>query len=63
LLEVCDAIHWVRHWRRFADAAERGDGRLGPDGYSPVHSKSLTALYFPNALSGRAARHLAKDPP
>jgi len=62
LLEVCDAIHWVQHWRRFADAAERGDGRLGPDGFSPVHSKSLTALYFPNALSGRAARHLTKGP-
>ena len=53
LLEVCDDIHWVRDWRRYADAAEGGDGR----GYSPVHSKSLTALYFPNALSGRAARH------
>jgi uncharacterized protein with von Willebrand factor type A (vWA) domain len=53
LLEVCDAIHWVRDWRRYADSAEGGDGR----GYSPVHSKSLTALYFPNALSGRAARH------
>jgi uncharacterized protein with von Willebrand factor type A (vWA) domain len=53
LLEVCDAIHWVRDWRRYADAAEGGDGR----GYSPVHSKSLTAMYFPNALSARAARH------
>jgi uncharacterized protein with von Willebrand factor type A (vWA) domain len=53
LLEVCDAIHWVRDWRRYADAAQGGDGR----GYSPVHSKSLTALYFPNALSSRAARH------
>lgn len=53
LLEVCDDIHWVRDWRRYAEAAEGGDGR----GYSPVHSKSLTALYFPNALSGRAARH------
>lgn len=53
LLEVCDAIHWVRDWRRFADAAEGGDGR----GFSPVHSKSLTALYFPNALSPRAAKH------
>ncbi len=50
LLEVCDAIHWVRDWRRYADAAEGGDGR----GFSPVHSKSLTALYFPNALAGRA---------
>jgi uncharacterized protein with von Willebrand factor type A (vWA) domain len=53
LLEVCDAIHWVRDWRRYADAAEGGDAR----GHSPVHSKSLTALYFPNALSSRAARH------
>ncbi|NML19032.1 VWA domain-containing protein [Azohydromonas caseinilytica] len=53
LLEVCDDIHWVRDWRRYADAAEGGDSR----GFSPVHSKSLTALYFPNALSPRAARH------
>lgn len=53
LLEVCDEIHWVRDWRRYADSQQGGDGR----GYSPVHSKSLTALYFPNALSGRAARH------
>jgi uncharacterized protein with von Willebrand factor type A (vWA) domain len=50
LLEVCDAIHWVRDWRRHADRAE-------PAAPSPVHSKSLTALYFPNALSPRAARH------
>ena len=56
LLEVCDDIHWVRDWRRYAEAAEGGDGR----GYSPVHSRSLTALYFPNALSGRAARHLRR---
>ncbi|MDE2370713.1 MAG: VWA domain-containing protein [Burkholderiales bacterium] len=53
LLEVCDDIHWVRDWRRYADAAAGGDGR----GHSPVHSRSLTAIYFPNALSGRAARH------
>ena len=53
LMEVCDDIHWVRDWRRYADAAEGGDGR----GHSPVHSKSLTALYFPNALSPRAQRH------
>jgi uncharacterized protein with von Willebrand factor type A (vWA) domain len=52
LLEVCDALHWVRDWRRHAGAA-------GPaDGHSPVHSKSLTALYFPNALSERARRGL-----
>jgi uncharacterized protein with von Willebrand factor type A (vWA) domain len=53
MLEVCDDIHWVRDWRRYAEAAAGGDGR----GFSPVHSKSLTALYFPNALSRRAARH------
>ena len=64
LLEVCDAIHWVRDWRRFADEAERGEGLGGPRGnFSPVHSKSLTALYFPNALSSRAARHAGADAP
>lgn len=50
LLETCDHIHWVRDWRRFDPA---GNPR---DTFSPVHSKSLTALYFPNALSARAAR-------
>lgn len=54
LLEVADEIHWVRDWRR--DAPATGHGAAGP-GFSPVHSKSLTALYFPNALSPRAARH------
>jgi uncharacterized protein with von Willebrand factor type A (vWA) domain len=56
LLEVCDEIHWVRDWRRHAEAgdpASRTETRLA----TPVHSKSLTALYFPNALSARAARH------
>ena len=53
LLETCDHIHWVRDWRRYADAAAGGDGR----GYSPVHSRSLTAMYFPGALSRHAARH------
>jgi uncharacterized protein with von Willebrand factor type A (vWA) domain len=52
LLEVCDAIHWVRDWRRHALGAAPADG------HSPVHSKSLTALYFPNALSERARRGL-----
>jgi hypothetical protein len=54
LLEVCDAIHWVRDWRRHADGSS-ADAQAP----SPVHSKSLTALYFPNALSGHAARHHA----
>jgi len=56
LLEVCDHIHWVRDWRRFAEAADGGDGR----GFSPVHSRSLTALYFPGALSRHAARHRSR---
>ncbi len=50
LLEVCDDIHWVREWRRH-DEASKSHGN-----FSPVHSKSLTALFFPNALSPRAAR-------
>jgi uncharacterized protein with von Willebrand factor type A (vWA) domain len=52
LLEVCDAIHWEREWRRF------GDGDCGADtrSFSPVHSKSLTTLYFPNARTPRLGR-------
>ncbi len=49
LLEVADDIFWVRDWRRHAAGG-------GARAFSPVHSKSLTALYFPNALSVRAAR-------
>jgi uncharacterized protein with von Willebrand factor type A (vWA) domain len=56
LLDVCDAIHWVRDWRRHADGSAANAERHG---YSPVHSKSLTALYFPNALSPQARRHQA----
>ncbi|MGF1643356.1 MAG: VWA domain-containing protein [Thiotrichales bacterium] len=40
LLELADAIHWVRDWRRFGTS----------DADSPVHSERLTALYFPGAL-------------
>jgi hypothetical protein len=59
LLEVCDDIHWVRDWRRHgADGTARAERRRPRRRLlSPVHSKSLTALYFPNALSARAARH------
>jgi len=46
LLEVCDAIHWVRDWRRFASDARAAYA----DGFSPVHSRSLSAMYFPNAI-------------
>ena len=60
LLELSDAIFWVRDWRRFG-ASEAA---------SPVHSKSLTADYFPGALrtddnrrhtvSGQAASHAVR---
>jgi uncharacterized protein with von Willebrand factor type A (vWA) domain len=40
LLELADDIFWVRDWRRY--------GTSQAD--SPVHSKSLTAQYFPGAL-------------
>ncbi len=46
LLEVCDQLHWVRDWRRYATAS----GDAYADGFSPVHSRSLTATYFPNAI-------------
>ena len=46
LLEACDSIHWVRDWRRYASDARQAYA----DGFSPVHSRSLTALYFPNAI-------------
>ncbi len=52
LLEVSDQIHWVRAWRRYATHAKDAFA----DGYSPVHSRSLTAEYFPNAINrGQAA--------
>lgn len=57
LLEVCDHIHWEREWRRFAGGEYGTDTRH----FSPVHSKSLTALFFPNALSPRAARNRSLD--
>ena len=50
-LELADALHWVRDWRRFGGAEARHDAN------SPVHDKSLTALYFPGAL--RSPENLA----
>ena len=35
----------VRDWRRWGNAPSRAG-----DDFSPVHSLSLTALYFPNAI-------------
>jgi hypothetical protein len=57
LMQVADHIHWVRDWR---DAAPRADGR---GAFSPVHSKSLTALFFPNAMDARAQRHAVQRRP
>jgi uncharacterized protein with von Willebrand factor type A (vWA) domain len=51
LLDSCDHVHWLRDWRRYDGAVAQREG------FVPVHSQSLTALYFPNALSERAARH------
>ncbi len=51
LLDTCDHIHWLRDWRRYDGPAPQREG------FVPVHSQSLTALYFPNALSERATRH------
>ena len=45
LLEVCDHLYWVREWRRYGSGAS-----ALADNFSPVHSRSLTALYFPNAI-------------
>jgi uncharacterized protein with von Willebrand factor type A (vWA) domain len=39
-LEIADAIHPIRDWRRYA----------GSNGDSPIHSHRLTAMYFPGAL-------------
>ncbi|MFZ2650329.1 MAG: VWA domain-containing protein [Burkholderiaceae bacterium] len=51
LLEVCDEVFWLRDWRRFEGESPQREG------FVPVHTASLTALYFPNALSARASRH------
>jgi uncharacterized protein with von Willebrand factor type A (vWA) domain len=47
LLELADDVFWVRDWRRYGSAEQA----TAP---SPVHSKSLTAEYFPGALRGPA---------
>ena len=51
LLELADAIYWVRDWRRYG----------GWDADSPVHSKSLTATYFPGALRSPEVRASTVD--
>ena len=45
LTEVCDRLYWVRDWRRYGQASAHL-----VDNFSPVHSRSLTAMYFPNAI-------------
>ncbi|HRI18167.1 MAG TPA: VWA domain-containing protein, partial [Burkholderiaceae bacterium] len=54
LLETCDDIFWLREWRRFEGHAPQRAGHV------PVHTASLTAIYFPGALSERAARMAAR---
>ena len=56
LLDLADDIFWVRDWRRHGPLPAGPGTADGRGGFSPVHSKSLTALYFPNALSARAQR-------
>ncbi len=51
LLEVADDIFWVRDWRHFGSS----------DADSPVHSKSLTAMYFPGALRSPANKNATVD--
>lgn len=53
-LEIADDIFWVPDWRRYGTS----------DSGSPVHSKSLTATYFPGALrtpENRAATTTGSD--
>ena len=56
--------HARRRPRRTGQRQQRrrhGDEAADARAPSPVHSKSLTALYFPNALSPQAARTHARD--
>jgi len=57
LLDTCDDVHWLRDWRRYVTSPDQVTSGARDAGFTPVHSQSLTALYFPNALSERAARH------
>jgi uncharacterized protein with von Willebrand factor type A (vWA) domain len=56
LLDSCDDIYWLRDWRRYALTPAQAASGARDAGFTPVHSQSLTALYFPNALSDRARR-------
>ena len=46
LLELVDDVFWVRDWRRYGGVNAGNAANVD----SPVHSKSLTAEYFPGAL-------------
>lgn len=56
LLDSCDHVFWLRDWRRYTGATPQREG------FVPVHTASLTALYFPNALTPRAAASAARGP-
>ncbi|HRP67449.1 MAG TPA: VWA domain-containing protein [Thauera sp.] len=64
LLEITDHIHWVRDWRRYGRPGDgqpaRGEGAEA--GGSPVHSRSLTASYFPGALRNPENRARSVSP-
>lgn len=64
LLELADDIHWVRDWRRYGAASDgaHGCGEGAEAGGSPVHSKSLTASYFPGALRNAENRARTVSP-
>lgn len=56
LLDSCDDIFWLRDWRRYGDTVPQREA------FVPVHTASLTALYFPNALRPHAAATAARRP-
>ncbi|MCW5667734.1 MAG: VWA domain-containing protein [Piscinibacter sp.] len=56
LLDSCDEVFWLRDWRRYGDAVPQREA------FVPVHTASLTALYFPNALRPHAAATAARRP-
>lgn len=55
LLELADDILWIRDWRHY------GSSGSGATSDSPVHSKSLTAMYFPGALRSPQNRSATVD--
>jgi hypothetical protein len=55
LLEVCDAIHWVRDWRRYASDARRRVCRRLFAGEQPQHYGAVFPERNPALTRRRAA--------